>query len=395
MWSTLKATVRSLVRTPSIMIWTALFPIILSTIFLFMFQSLSNSGTLAPTRVATVRDAAWDSSGFSQVVESLSEPGDDQLLEPVQVTTASEGEELLDARDVAGVYAVDADGTPSLLTREQDGWTETNDQQTGSSILEAVASAYAQSTEFVAQVGAERPEALSDPSAVDAALAIRAQVERVSLTRATPDQTVRYYYALLGMAALFCAYLAAHAVCQAQPNTSPLGARRAVAGTSRGAQLVGALLGSWLVSLACLGVAFVYMRFVVGIDFAGREALCLVGLGGASLLATAIGALVGAVPLRGGTAVRMSIITGLSSILSLFAGLYGEPTMRLADEVARAVPAEPWLNPARLVSDLFYSLYYYDSLGPFFARLAVCAAMAALLLAAATALFRRQRHEHL
>ena len=137
------------------------------------------------------------------------------------------------------------------------------------------------------------------------------------------------------------------------------------------------------------------MRFVAGVDFAGREGLALLGIAAASLLAIGIGMLVSMLPIKGGKSPRTGLLTLLNCTGSLFAGLYGMPAMRLADEFARACPAEAWLNPPKLISDMFTSLYFYEGLGPFFARVAVCAGLGVALLLITAAVFRRQRYEHL
>lgn len=398
MWNTFTTTVKVLVRTPSVMLWAAAFPIIMSTIFLFMFSSMTTDGSIEAVPVAVVDDAAWKDSALSRAVTALADASDESepLLDPVEVATPDEGAALLAAGEVDGVLSMGADGSPRLvLSARSQSASTTSQDSVNASVLESVVSSYAQREALLERIARERPEALADPVAVARALSLGPTVKRISLTRSTPEETVRYYYALLGMAAMFCASLAAVTISRAQPNISPIGARRCVAGTSRGRQLVGILLGSWAVSFACLVVAFAYMRLVVGIDFAGREALCLAGLAVASLLATALGAVVGALPIRAGAPARMGILTAITCLLSLFAGLYGEPAMKLADDIARAVPVSAWINPAKLVSDVFYSLYYYDSLAPYLWRLLVCACFAAALLGLATLSFRRQRHEHL
>ena len=134
---------------------------------------------------------------------------------------------------------------------------------------------------------------------------------------------------------------------------------------------------------------------MVNIDFAGREVLCLVGIAGSAFMAAGLGSLVGSLPLHGGASAGSGILTGLTCVLSIFAGLYGEPTMKLADAIARAVPVSAWVNPAKLVCDLFHSLYFYESLAPFAARLAACIAWGVVFFAFAAALFRRQRYAHL
>ena len=69
--------------------------------------------------------------------------------------------------------------------------------------------------------------------------------------------------------------------------------------------------------------------------------------------------------------------------------------MELADTIAQALPAATWLNPVCLIRDLFYTVYYYDTLVPFSLRLAACAGIAAVLLAVSAACMRRSAHEHL
>ena len=72
--------------------------------------------------------------------------------------------------------------------------------------------------------------------------------------------------------------------------------------------------------------------------------------------------------------------------------LYGEPCMQLADVVARDWPLLAALNPAKVICDMFYSLYYYDGLAMFGQKVAILAALAAVLFAIAAVFMRRQRY---
>ena len=154
------------------------------------------------------------------------------------------------------------------------------------------------------------------------------------------------------------------------------------------------MAASWLLSFACLLVAFAYVRGVVGGDFGGREGWCVAGLAAAALVACALGCALGAVP-KLDFGAKSGILTGIVCTLSLFAGLYGQPCMALADDIAQRWPALAALNPAKVICDMFYSLYYYDGLEVFAAKVATLAAMAAALFAVAALLMRRQRYASL
>ena len=392
--------VKSLVRTPSVIVWVLAFPLIMSAIFLFMFSGMRTDGVVDPVPVALVApaDEKDDASAgsFTQVADALAEPGEDQLLDLRRVETAGEAEDLLAAGEIDGYFELALDGTPALTVgsaytlSSADGETAVN-----RTILETVASSYVQSRALLEEVARRDPAALADPAAVADALGIQVDVEQVQITHARPEEIVRYYYALLGMGALMASQAGMLAVAYAQPGVSALGARRAVSGTSRLRQLAGCVLGAWAVSTVALTLAFAFLRLVAGVDFGGREGLALVAVAVCALLATALGACVGALPLSAGISARSGILTALTCVLSLFAGLYGTAAMELADNLAHTLPWTSWVNPTKLVCDTFYALYYYTSLAPFAARLAACVAGALALLAVAGAIFRRQSYEHL
>ena len=414
MLSTFRATIRMLLRTPSALVWGLAFPIILATMFIFMFSGFRTAESINAVPVAVVADDAWNTSTFSQVMDALAE-GEEPLLSCIEVADEGSALELLSTGEVDGVFMVDEsavtgnataalDGPnpvlalPRLVVASEDSAAHggaNGDYEVNRSILVSIANSYAQSEALIDDLAASNSAALADPEVVARALSLDARTERVSLTRSTPDETVRFYYALMGMTTLFAAQLSMLAVASIRPTASAVSARRCIAGTSRIRQLAGALLGSWLLSFAFLTVAFAYIRLVVGIDFQGREALCILGVAVGAWLATGIGAIVGSLPLQGGARAGSGILTGLTCGLAIFAGLYGQPTMELADAIARAVPLSTWVNPAKLICDLFYSLYYYESLAPYLARLAACAAWGVAFFAFAAPMFRRQRYAHL
>lgn len=446
MWTTFKATVRTLLLTPSAVVWTLIFPIVLATVFNFMFEPMRSTGSVEAVDVAVVADDAWEDSPFSQVVDTLSE-ADEPLLAVHPVATEQEARELIAEGSVAGAYIVDAAGNEG--NAEQSGSDEldavdaagpadaagaasgsgtaagSSDVSTVTSsagstgapriilapagsgtgsdasydvnraILESVVTSYLQSEALIEELATHDPVALSDPTTIENALGLSVSVREVSLTHAQPDSMVRFYYALLGMASIFAAQLAGESVWHLQPTSSAAGARRAVSGTSRMRLLIPTIGACWAISTTFLAIAFGYICLTAHIDFSGREGLCLVGIAASSLLSCGIGALVGALPGRMGSDSRRGILTALTCLLSLFAGLYGEPTMELADTIAQALPAATWLNPVCLIRDLFYTVYYYDTLVPFSLRLAACAGIAAVLLAVSAACMRRSAHEHL
>ena len=395
MWTTFKTTVRTLLLTPSAIVWTLVFPIVLATVFNFMFEPLRARDSIEAVDVAIVDDDAWSASPLSLVVDSLANRSQ-PLLRTLSVNTAQDAESMVEEGRVDGALAIEADGDPLLiLAPAGSNAGSDSSSDTNRAILESVLTGYLQNRSLIEHVAKKDPSALSDMGEVQSALSRAVSADEISLTHAQPDGMVRFYYALLGMASIFAAQLAEESVWRLQPAASAEGARRAVSGTSRMRLIVPVIAGSWFVSTAFLGIAFCYVCLTAHIDFAGREPICLVGVAVASLLSCSLGALVGSLPGRMGSDSRSGLLTVATCLLSLFAGLYGQSTMELADSIAKAAPASTWLNPVCLIRDLFYSIYYYDSLAPFALRAAAGIAIAAACLAISIAFMRRYVHEHL
>jgi len=184
------------------------------------------------------------------------------------------------------------------------------------------------------------------------------------------------------------------AITRTQPNLSPLGARRAMGSISRTKTLAATLVASWILAFACLLVGFIYIRFILGVNFGGKDLACIAGLGISSLLATALGTLIGTIP-KLPEGAKGGMLTGITCLLSLFAGLYGTPSLALADSLTRTAPALQAANPIKQVADLFYSLYFYDSYGPFFQVIGTLLVITAVLTIVAALFMRRQRYASL
>ena len=291
------STLRALVREKSLFIWSLAFPILMATIFMFMFANLDGAMEFDPVPTGVVADEAWDTSPFSAVAEALGERGDDQLLDVCRFADGEAAASALVDGEVMGVFSVDEDGEPvlSLAPGLQIGQT-TDMDAIDRSILESVVGTYVRDADLMTSIARENPGAFADPGRLEALFSSVDATEEVSLTHAAPKESVRFYYALFAMAALFGAQIAVVAVCWTQPNLSPLGARRALGAIGRTRTLLATLLACWLLSFCCLLIAFLYTRLVVGVDFAGREGLCVAGLGAASLLACALGTALGSLP---------------------------------------------------------------------------------------------------
>ena len=211
----------------------------------------------------------------------------------------------------------------------------------------------------------------------------------LSVTPSPVKPETHYYFALLAFACGMGTTVAMVAV-QGIMAISPLGARQTMAGLPRWKVLTATLAASWVCVLACLLIAFTFIATVVDVDFGPHTVLCLVAIGVCSLMSSAAGAALGTLGRLG-----VGMISGITSLLSLFTGLYGPAAQSLAISVESHAPLLAQANPLWQTARCFYGLLYYDSLEPFTRSCAVLLGMTCLFLTFALIRARRMTHEHL
>ncbi len=429
-------TVRMLLRQRDIVIWVLAFPLILASLFNVMFAHFDEYYRADPAPCAIVADENYHSDRavfFREMLEEVSKSGDDQLLVVTEYPTIDEAQAAVLSGDAAAAIWLDDEALPSMSVSPLA--TDTLDQSIVRAVLDqyrqiygemkqsflrgASSGAGAANAPVGADVAAPADAVTSEATPADAALAAPSdadiaafaqspeaasaaqsfmsdavKTQQVEVLRSASSGTVRYYYALLGFASLMSITVSLVAVSATRANTAAVGARRQVSAMSPARQLLTAMAASFTVSFLALLVAFAFMRVVLGVKFGGREGLAVVALAVCALMATGLGAVLGAIPKMPQSG-KLGLATGVTCFCSLFAGLYGEPAMQLSDHLSQSAPWALIVNPAAEAASAFYDLTYYDTLQPFFMTLGVLAVMALAFLVVAALLMRRQNYDRL
>ncbi|MCI1649138.1 ABC transporter permease [Bifidobacterium tibiigranuli] len=396
MWTTFLVQIRTLARQRGTIFWVMVFPILLATLFYGMFSSLDKAYVTETQSVAVVQDSAWKANEQADaLVDALARGGKNTaLIARHDVESAAQAIDLVNSGKAIGYLRIDGAGEFSLAISDNAASTSDYARELTISVLNNAIARANESRSLHSSIGESRPQAFADPKVIASIASNDAFTRETTLTHTKPDPAARYYYALLGMACLMSMSLAITSIASSQANLSPLGARRALAPLPKHGLVLSAFLAAWLMAFACMSIAFFVIRVPFGVRVGGREAAAFAGLAVATFMSSALGSVFGAIP-RIPLGQKLSICSAFSCIAALFAGLYGEPAMKLGDFVQREAPVLSDLNPARQVSLLFYDILYYDSYAPFLRTVGMLAAMGLFFLAIAIILLRRQRYEYL
>ena len=369
-----------LLRDRILLVWTLGFPIVLSLIFMAQFSNLNEAYEANPMSFGVVQDEAYRTDpGLDAVVERISaDDADPHLITKVTHSTASEAEAAAKRGETNGYLAVE-NGEPVLHVTQKGNGAETT------RVLRVVIDSYTQRR-------AEYKSLIKEGTAPERLAALETDqsfTHSLSVTPSPVKPETHYYFALLAFACGMGTTVALAAV-KGIMAVSPVGARQTLAGLPRWKVLTATLAASWVCVFVCLLVAFAFMALVVGVDFGPHVLLCLVAIGVCSLMASAVGAALGTL-----ARLEIGMISGFTSLLSLFTGLYGPASQSLASSIEQHAPLLAQANPLWQTARCFYGLLYYDSLAPFARSCAVLLGMTCLFLTIALIRARRMTHEHL
>lgn len=377
LWKSIKETIKITVRSRETMIWTVLFPLVMALLFYAAFSSLDISSALEPISVALVEDeASGQCPGLVQLLQELSEAeeGEKALLSLQSYADRQTCLQLLEDGDVCGVIAVQ-EGEP-VLTVKEEGLEQT--------ILRQILTQYRQT--FAAVKSASSPQEAAQALELAGSQMV---IRQVSLTRSNPSEMVNYFYSLLAMVCLFGMFQGVTAAYNLQANQSALGARRCIAPRRYASELLGNVLGSAIVHLASVWFSLAFMALVLKISFGGRLLWAALGCLAGSLTGISLGLFLGSFP-KLGLQAKIGLSVAVSLLLCFLSGMM---MGGLNYWIHQHVPFLSWINPASRLVDALHSLYYYDSLEPFFLNTGILFVFCAAFFILAALRLRRYQYE--
>lgn len=338
-----KYRMKILLRSRSTLFWTLLFPIILASFFKMAFGSLNEHERFAAVDIAVVDDEAYqEDEQFRSVLSMLSE-GEDRLFN-LQVVDREEADRLLEAGEISGYIL---SGPEMTLIVNRSGFSQ--------SITKAFLDQYSQSASAFGRIMRGNPSAAAQLT-TDLQTRMDYTVE-TPVSRANPDNILNYFYSLIAMACLYGGFFGLMEVTNIQGNLSVHAARVNVAPVHKLKTFIYSFAAALLVQFLELLILLAYMKFALAVDFGQRTGLVLLTTLIGSLVGVSLGAFIAAA-VKGSENIKMAVLLGVSMFGSFLAGMMFENMKYI---VATRAPLLAYLNPVNLLTDAFYSLYYYDS----------------------------------
>lgn len=360
------------VKCMNVIFWPLVFPLILATFFYFAFGTMEEAD-FETVPAAVVKEENADTI-FLEFLETMEE--DESHLIEVQEMTRQGALDALELKKVEGIYFV---GETLSLTVAGNGIPE--------SILQSLLESYENGRQTMELVAEQHPQKLRE--AAEKMEDYEELVEQVSLGGRTTNGNVQFFYALIGMACLYGAFIGLDAAINIQANLSPLAARRCVTPTHKLKMILAEMLSCFLLHYFNVLILLAYLRYVLKQELEGQilEMLLITLIG--SMIGVSMGIFIGSIG-KMGEGIKVGILLGISMTGSFLAGLMNVDMKYVVDQHA---PLVNRLNPAAVITDAFYCINVYDDPVRFSRSLVTLVVMCMGLTLASFLLIRRERYD--
>lgn len=378
---------KMLLKDKMLIFWTFAFPIILGTFFNLAFSNIENSEKLKVIPIALVQDEELKTNPiFKTAFDALSMPDSEHQLFQTHYTTEKKAKELLAEGEIIG-YLQLKNQTPSL-TFNTNGINET--------IFQFVTEEITQKSHVIHQLiekEMSKQQTLDiNPEQIYEDVLALVNEEQVMLTDISSEHlsyTQIEFYTLIAMTCLYGGTLSMIAVNRILANMSAQGKRTAISPTKKQTLLLSHLLACYLVQLLGLALLFLYTRFVLNVDYGNHIGFILLLALIGSFCGLSLGMAVG-VLFKTTENVKIGILISVTMLGCFLSGMMGITMKYLVDT---RLPLLNQLNPASMITDGFYSLYYYETFERYWANIFHLLLVSIVLIGVSIFCLRRQKYD--
>lgn len=388
-----KYSFRTLLRNKMLIFWTFAFPIIMGLFFFLAFKDIEKNEILDIIDIAVVNNEAFQSDEMMQeAIKNLSEEGENQLFHTTYVSK-KEAEDLLDQKMITGYVVLEEDAAKVIV----------KESSVESTVLKfAIDEMMQMGVEMEAIVTSlvndNPPTSTSDMNHYYETIYHKAQemishanVNIKDTSKNNMSYTMIEYYTLIAMTCLYGGILGMSTMNSILANMSAQGRRVSVSPNQKGSMILASLLASYVTQLIGLALLFVFLCFVIHVDFGSHFGyIVLLSMAG-SLAGLSLGVSC-ATLIKTNENTKTGMIIAITMLGCFLSGMMGITMKYIVD---KNIPILNKMNPASMITDGFYALYYYDVSSRYWWNIASLIIFSLIFIGCACLVLRRQKYDNI
>ena len=355
----LKYTIKTLFKNKILIFWTFAFPIILGIFFNMAFSNIEKDEKLKVFDIAVVNDSQFENQKiYQEALKELSADDSENKLFNIKYVKKEKADSLLDDSDIEG-YIIFKNEEPQVVVKKNG---------TYQTLIRFVVTEIGQNKAIIEDLTKKTVEneiakgsTSFDPEKIAKDILEKinnGQVNMKNISASNLSYMQIEFYTLIAMTCMYCGMLGLTAINNCLANMSSKGKRISVSPNKKSIIVLSSAIGSYLVSMVGIAILLLFLRFVLKVDFGDNTSLVILLSAVGDLAGISMGVLIASV-FRVSEGAKTGITIAITMFLSVLSGMMGVTLKYVID---KNVPVINLINPNNLITDGFYSLYYYDTL---------------------------------
>lgn len=375
-----KYTLKVLLRNKGLLFWTFAFPILLGLLFNMAFKDIESKEAFDVIDIAIVENAYFENDlVFKESFKTLSNDDSNKIFN-ITYTDLENAKKLLEEEKITGYLTLT--GTGVNITVTSSGTEET--------ILRYVTEEIESEKEIIYSfLTSEKEEGNNNFAEEISKIMANTDAKINNISNKNLGYTMIEYYTLIAMAALYGGTISMNATNYKLANMNPVGKRTAISPVSKRKMILGSLLASYIVQLIGLSLLFIFTIFVMKVDYGNNLPLViLLGLIG-SLAGLSLGIMISSL-FKTNENNKDGILISITMLWCFLSGMMGITMKYVVDKY---VPILNKINPASMMTDGLYALYYYETKERYFFDIISLLVFSFIMIIISYRSLRRQKYD--
>lgn len=388
-YQNLKYSLKILLRNKALIFWTFAFPIILGLFFNLAFQNIEKNEQLQVIDIAIINSNDYNNNKI--VKESLNEltKGKNKLFN-IKLTDEKTSKDLLKNNKIIGYLTFKENQVN--ITVKNSGVEETilkqvlEQIQTNSKIINKKVE-----KEISEQVATNKKINYEQIYQNALSLINKNDIKINNISNKNLSYTMIEYYTLIAMACLYGAMLSMFIINYQLPNMNSTGKRISASPINKTKQLISSLLSAYIVQIIGLLLLFLFTIFILKVDY-GKNLLYVIitSLCGA-LSGLSLGVATSTL-FKTNENAKTGIIIAITMLFCFLSGMMGITMKYIID---KNIPLLNMINPANMITDALYSLYYYNTFDRFYKDILSLLIFSFIMILISIKGLRRQKYDNI
>lgn len=375
-----KYSLKVLFRNKTLIFWTFAFPIILATFFKMAFANITNSDKLDLIDIAVIDDDNYKNNiMFSTAFNNLSDKDSKERLFNTKYVDIDEAKKLLDKDKIVGYLYIE-DNNPKIVINKN-GIDQT--------IFKYVTDEVLETSILIKDVTSDDDYDLKTIYSKVLNILNDNNIKLENRANSNLDYSMIEYYTLIAMTCIYGSMLGMFSINKSLANISKIGARVSITPTKKSITILSSIFASYIAQLVGLLLLFLYTIFILKVDYGNNILLIILLALIGSFAGLSIGVFLGCM-LKCNENAKLGILITFTMIGCFLAGMFGVEEKYMIDS---NIPILNKINPVNMITDGFYSLYYYNTTSRFYNDIILLSIFSLLLIFISFIGLRRQKYD--